>query len=65
MSDPDLLKERIVEELERERQTHKSLRLTLSEKYDYSEEAVSRGISTLHDAGVITHDQGFFELTNN
>ncbi|WP_222917164.1 hypothetical protein [Natrinema sp. SYSU A 869] len=65
MSDPELLKEAIVDELERERHTHKSLRQTISDEHDCSEEAVSHAISALNDAGVIKHERGFFELTTD
>lgn len=63
MSDPERLEERLVDELESERHTHKSLRQTLTDEYGYSDSAVTRAISTLDDEGVIRHEQGFFELT--
>lgn len=64
MSDSDRLKERIIDELERERHTHGSLRRALSEEYGYDEGTVSRAISALNDEGRIEHEQGFFELAD-
>lgn len=63
MSDPEQLQAAIIDELERERHTDKTLRQTVSDEHDCSEEAVSRAISALHESGVIEHEQGYFELT--
>lgn len=65
MSDLDRLTAAIVDELEGERYTHKALRERVADERDCSEEAVGRAISALHDAGVIEHDQGFFELADD
>ncbi|WP_226480410.1 hypothetical protein [Natrinema amylolyticum] len=65
MRDLEPLKETIVDELERERHTHKSLRKRVADEHECSEEAASRAISALHDAGVIKHEHGFFELTTD
>lgn len=65
MSEPERLRERIVDTLERDRHTHKSLRQTLTAEYGYSETAVSRALSTLTDEGVIVHEDGFFELADS
>ncbi|WP_226039249.1 hypothetical protein [Natrinema sp. DC36] len=60
MRDFERLKAAIIDELEREPHTHKSLRQTISDEHDCSENDVSQAISALHDAGVIEHEQGFF-----
>ncbi|MFC6767786.1 hypothetical protein [Natrinema soli] len=65
MTDFELLKERIIDALERENHTHKSLRRTLSDEYGYGDDTVSRGISELNSEGVIAHEKGFFELTDD
>ncbi len=65
MTDLERVKAAIVDELEDDRYTHKALRERVADERDCSEEAVSRAISALHDAGVIEHDQGFFELADD
>lgn len=65
MPDTDRLKDRIVDELERERHTHKSIRTTLAEEYGYTDDDVSRALSALNDEGVIRHEDGYFELTDD
>ncbi|QCC59457.1 hypothetical protein NP511_13660 [Natrinema thermotolerans] len=65
MSDLEREKAAIVDELEGERYTHTALRERVADRHDCSEAAVSRAISALHDAGTITHEQGFFELADD
>ncbi|QLK27392.1 hypothetical protein HYG81_07275 [Natrinema zhouii] len=65
MSDDEQLKAAIIDVLERDRHTHKSLRQTVSAEHDCSEEAVSQAISALHESGVIEHEQGYFALATD
>ncbi|MFB1063729.1 hypothetical protein [Natrinema sp. H-ect4] len=65
MSDDEQLKAAIIDELEQERHTHKSLRQTVSAEHGCSEEAVSRAISALNESGAIKHERGYFELTTD